>query len=301
MENGFILLHKEGGVSSHGALRPLKRLLPKNTKIGHTGTLDPNAEGLLPVAIGRASKFIQYIGNHKKKYRAGILFGKTTDTGDIWGTVLETAEGSEILSEVEKAEKKARFLNCLPSFIGKLKQVPPMYSALKKDGKPLYKYAREGLEIERQAREIEIYRIDLLRFEYPEAKIEVECSKGTYIRTLIEDLAKESGEIACMNSLIRLHSDGFHLEDAHPISSFLTREDIERRLIPIEFAFRKLPSLEIDAPHVKHIKNGVPVDLRRFVDKDEESYGLFSLLAPGGKMFALAERKEDSFRALIVI
>lgn len=299
-QNGFILLNKKEGVSSHSALTPLKKLLPKNTKIGHTGTLDPNATGLLPVAVGRASKFIQYLGEHPKKYRAGILFGKKTDSGDIWGKTLTEVEIRED-SDFAHSEKLTLFRERMKGFMGKINQIPPMYSAIKKDGKPLYKYAREGIELERSSREVEIYQIDILEFDYPNVTIEVECSKGTYIRTLIEDLAESMGEPACMCSLVRLKSDGFDLKDALKIEEFQTVEEIQNNLIPIEKVFEGLPKVQVDASHVKHIKNGVPVDLSRFSGQESCVFGYYAVCDGQGTMFALAERSEERFGTVAVI
>ncbi len=300
--NGFILLNKGKGVSSHSALTPLKKLMPKKTKIGHTGTLDPNATGLLPVAIGRASKFIQYIGNHPKKYRAGFTFGIKTDTADIWGNIIEKHNIKTCLSEEENSQKLRALHQTIKTFIGNIEQIPPMYSAIKKNGKALYKYAREGTAIERTARQIIIFNIDIIEFDYPNVVIDVECSKGTYIRTLIEDIASKMNELATMTSLLRLQSDGFDLKDALTIDQFKNEDDIVNRLYRIEDVFKELPTVKIDKTHEKHIKNGVPVDLNRF-DKGEVELplGLYSVINQEDKMFALAMRSNDKFRTLIVI
>ncbi len=303
-KSGFILLDKKEGVSSHGALTPLKKLLPKKTKVGHTGTLDPNATGLLPVAIGRASKFIQYLGDYPKKYRAGLVFGIKTDSGDIWGNEIKRVD--TVLNLNEKEKEKIDFLHAfrdaIPSFIGEIDQVPPMYSAIKKDGKALYKYARKGIEVDRKSRKVHIMNIDILSFDYPNMMVEVTCSKGTYIRTLIEDIAESMGSIACMTSLIRLSSDGFDLKDAHPIDVFKTEKDIVNRMIRIESLFTNLPSVRVDEKHKKHIKNGVRVDLNRFYDgKDGSSLGMYTIRDYEDTIFALAERTEDSFKTLIVM
>ncbi len=301
-KSGFILLNKKEGLSSHSALAPLKKLLPKKTKVGHTGTLDPNATGLLPVAIGRASKFIQYLGDHPKKYRAGLVFGIKTDSGDIWGNEVERVDSVHHLDENEKFELLCTLRDAITSFIGEIDQVPPMYSALKKDGKPLYKYAREGIELERKSRKISIFNIDILKFDYPNIIIEVECSKGTYIRTLIEDIAESMGSIACMTSLIRLSSDGFDLKDASFIDEFRTEEDIVKRMIKIEDLFTDLPKVRVDAKHKTHIKNGVRVDLNRFYQgKNGSTLGIYALTDYEDNIFALAERTEESFKTLIVI
>ncbi len=300
--NGFILLNKDKGVSSHSALTPLKKLMPKKTKIGHTGTLDPNATGLLPVAIGRASKFIQYIGNHPKKYRAGLQFGIKTDTADIWGNVIEKQDIKACLSTKEKAVKLGALKQTLKTFIGDIEQIPPMYSAIKKNGKALYKYAREGVRVEREARIVSIYNIDIIEFNYPELVIDVECSKGTYIRTLIEDIAEKMNELACMTSLNRLESDGFDLKNAYTIDQFNSEHDILNKLYSIEEVFKELPTVKVDKNHEKHIKNGVPVDLNRFEENSSElPFGLHSVINEENRMFALANRNKQEFKTLIVI
>ncbi len=300
--NGFILLNKDMNITSHSVLTPLKKILPKKTKIGHTGTLDPNATGLLPVAIGRASKFIQYLGDYPKKYRAGFIFGKKTDTQDIWGNIIEERGFDENLSDEDKLEKLSYLRESISSFIGEIDQVPPMYSAIKKDGKALYKYAREGFEVERQSRKVIIFNIDIIEFNYPEVMIDVECSKGTYIRTLIEDIALKIGQIACMTSLIRLKSDGFNLKDANRIDVFQTIEDISARIIKIEDVFSHLPRIKVDAVHQRHICNGVPVDLNRFVNENENlAFGLYTVLGEGNEIFALAKCTSEEFKTLIVI
>ncbi len=300
--NGFILLNKGKGVSSHSALTPLKKLMPKKTKIGHTGTLDPNATGLLPVAIGRASKFIQYLGNHPKKYRAGFKFGIKTDTADNWGSVIEKQAVEITLSSEAQLKKLDLLREAIKSFIGEIEQVPPMYSAIKKNGKALYKYAREGVEIERKARLISIYKIDIIEFNYPDVIIDVECSKGTYIRTLIEDITQSINELATMTSLIRLQSDGFDLKNAVTIEQLKSESDVVNNLVKIEDVFTKLPNVKVDETHEKHIKNGVPVDLNRFQKNDFElPFGLYTVVNENNKMFALAQRNKDNFKTLIVI
>ncbi len=291
--NGFLLLDKDMGISSHKTLYPIKKLLGKKTKIGHTGTLDPNATGLLPIAIGRATKFIQFLGGEKKLYRAGIKFGIKTDTADIWGNLLEEREDLISIDDFSKA---------CASFVGKIEQIPPMYSALKKDGKALYKYAREGIEVERKSRNINIYGIKIIDFEYPNAIVEVECSKGTYIRTLIEDIADSVSAIASMSSLRRLKTDGFDIINSYKIDDFNKLGDIEDRLIPILMVFEDLPKVYLDSKHEKHVRNGVPVDLNRFMDSvSEVKNGYYSVFSEEGYMFALAERNEFSFKTLLVI
>ncbi len=253
--SGFLLLDKEKGVSSHKALYPIKKFLPKGVKIGHTGTLDPEAEGLLVVAIGRATKFIPELEKGVKEYRAGFEFGYSSDTLDVWGDVSKMPTHALDQKDLELA---------LKSFEGEISQVPPMYSALKKDGKPLYKLARKGIEVERKPRFVTVYSISLNEYNYPKGVFTVTCSKGTYVRTLISDIATTLGESAVMTYLRRTKSDFFDVANSVSIDSIKDLSDIEKKLIPIEDCFSYLDKIYVDEAHMVHIKNGVKVDLRRF-------------------------------------
>lgn len=270
--NGFLLLDKDNEISSNSALYPLKKLLPKKYKIGHTGTLDPNATGLLVVALGRATKFIDYLKNKEKTYLAELEFGKKTDTGDIWGKILEKKH--LIISE-------EKFQKALNSFVGEIKQVPPMYSALKKNGKPLYKYAREGIELARETRNIKIFSIESVSFSFPKAKIKIRCSKGTYIRTLIEDIALFLGTVATMTALIRENSDGFSLENADKISRFLSIKDIKDKVLDIEKAFSDLNIVEVNKNVRKKLKDGIKIPLEDYTDLKTEKGDLLKLYSEG--------------------
>lgn len=242
--------------TSQKALYPIKKLLPKGYKIGHTGTLDPNATGLLVVALGRATKFIRHLEKSSKIYTAELKFGLTSDTLDIWGKLEDKVVRNQI--------SKEQFLSALKNFEGEITQVPPMYSAIKKNGVPLYKLARQGVEIERKERQISIYSIDLLAYDFPNATIKVDCSKGTYIRTLIDDIATNLGENAVMTALNRTKSDYFLLSDACVVAELETLDDVAKRLISIEECFLKLDKIYVDSKHAVHLKNGVKVDLARF-------------------------------------
>ncbi len=278
--NGFFLLDKGMNVSSNSALYPIKKLLPRKYKVGHTGTLDPNATGLLVVAIGRATKFINYIKCHKKSYRAGIRFGEKTDTGDIWGEVLS--------SDYDSAISENDFLKASEAFVGLIKQVPPMYSAIKQNGRPLYELARKGIEVERKAREVEICSIDLVSFDYPNAEIEVSCSLGTYIRTLIEDIAESAGGLATMSSLRRLNSDGFCVEDAITERDIRSFETLSEKLISIEEAFKDLDIIKLESDIANKLKNGIKIDLEFYLSEGSGSnmYRVYS----ENEFVALAER-----------
>ena len=209
---GIINVNKPSGITSFDVIRKLRKILHER-KIGHTGTLDPLAEGVLVVCLGKATKLVQDIEGYEKTYIAGFELGYRTDTYDIEGQVTEKGEVREVtLSELK---------NTLKEFLGKIEQVPPMYSALKVDGKKLYELARQGIEVERKARAIEIKSIDIVEFDGVKGRIRCEVSKGTYIRSLIDDMGKNLGTFAVMTSLIREKVGNSHIKDSYKL------EDIE--------------------------------------------------------------------------
>lgn len=260
--NGFLLLDKTGDRSSNKALYPVKKLLPKGVKVGHTGTLDPGATGLLVLALGRATRFISYLKSGKKAYEATLRLGLKTDSADIWGRVIEEREPRRLDSE--------ELLSALGRYEGEIEQLPPMYSALKKDGRPLYELARKGIEVERGRRRQHIYSIDLLSYEHPEVRIRVSCDAGTYIRTLIEDVFSAVGELATMTALRRLESDGFSVEDAICSDELRSLGDIEAGLISLDQAFRDIPALELDYELIRALRNGLSPDLTSYLPPDSE-------------------------------
>ncbi len=197
--NGVLLLDKPEGLSSNTALQKARRLF-RAEKAGHTGVLDPLATGLLPVCFGEATKFAQYLIDADKAYTATLKLGEASSTGDAEGEIIATARADISLSEFQTA---------CQALTGDIRQVPPMFSALKHEGKPLYEYARKGIVIERKARDITIYSIDITEFDAPKAVIDVRCSKGTYIRTLSEDIAKHIGTFAHLTALRRTETAGF--------------------------------------------------------------------------------------------
>ena len=203
--DGIILINKEIGYTSQDVVSKVKKIL-NIKKAGHTGTLDPMAEGVLPILIGNYTKLSKYLIEHDKKYIATIKLGQKRDTGDSEGKVIEERE--------VKALSEDEINSVLKSFIGKTLQKPPMYSAIKINGKKLYEYAREGIEIDVPSREIEIYEIKLLDFSLDEIAFEVKCSKGTYIRTLCEDISQKLNMVGYMKRLKRVEVDKFRIEDA---------------------------------------------------------------------------------------
>lgn len=221
MVHGIINVYKEKGFTSFDVVAKLRGIF-KQKKIGHTGTLDPDAEGVLPVCLGKATKVCDLLTDKNKEYEAVMLLGITTDTQDISGEILEEKE----VQVTEEAVKEA-----ILGFIGDYMQVPPMYSALKVNGKKLCDLAREGKTVERQARPVTIYSIEILQVELPRVRMRVKCSKGTYIRTLCQDIGEKLGCGACMESLLRTRVSEFSLENAMKLS------EIETLVKKEEFSF----------------------------------------------------------------
>ena len=209
MINGILNIYKEKGYTSHDVVARLRGIVGQK-KIGHTGTLDPDAEGVLPVCLGRATKVCDMLTDKDKTYETVLLLGKTTDTQDITGTVL-TEQSVDGVTE-DKA------LECIRSYIGEYNQIPPMYSALKVGGKKLYELAREGRTVERKSRKVTIYDIQVKEICIPRIRMEVKCSKGTYIRTLCHDIGESLGAGGCMESLLRTRVGRFDLEDSLRLS-----------------------------------------------------------------------------------
>ncbi|MDO3376680.1 tRNA pseudouridine(55) synthase TruB [Geoalkalibacter halelectricus] len=202
--DGLLLIDKPRGITSHDVVARVRRIL-RTRRVGHTGTLDPMATGVLPVAVGRATRLVEFLMADSKTYRATLKLGEITDTQDADGQIVERRQVSDITQE--------RVVAACRAFLGDIAQTPPMYSALKKDGVPLYRLARQGIEVERAARRVRIERIDLLSWELPFLEIEVDCSKGTYIRTLAHDLGAFLGPGAHLVQLCRTRSGAFSLEE----------------------------------------------------------------------------------------
>lgn len=224
--NGVLLLDKPVDLSSNHALQRSRRLFDAR-KGGHTGTLDPFATGLLVCCFGLATKICGEMLNADKVYRATLSLGSETDSGDHTGTVTESAQDFQgvSLAMVEKV---------LPQFTGEIQQIPPMYSALKRDGKPLYKYAREGIELEREPRTVKIYSLDIIQMSEHEIVLDVACSKGTYIRTLAQDIGRALNCFAHLTALRRLSVGSFSLNDGYTLEQLQELSDPTKILIPLE-------------------------------------------------------------------
>lgn len=246
MLDGILIIDKPAGITSHDVVAKVRRAL-KTKRVGHTGTLDPLATGVLVVCVEKATKLVNYLTCDEKTYEVEMKFGIKTDTGDITGKIIDEDTNYDI--DMNKIKRT------LDKFIGKQEQIPPMYSAIKVNGKKLYELAREGIEIEREARKIEIFEIKNIEWKDETLKYTVHCSKGTYIRSLCEDIAGELGTIGTMTNLRRIQSGEFQVKDAIKI------EDIsEKKIISIEKLFDK----EIDVKNnLKELLNGMKIQCIR--------------------------------------
>ena len=249
--SGVLLLDKASNVSSNKALQEVRHLLQAE-KAGHTGVLDPLATGLLPICLGEATKFAQYLLDADKAYIATLKLGEKTTTGDSEGEVIEK---TAILPD-EKS-----FQAACNAFLGEIEQTPPMYSALKFQGKALYEYARQGIEIERKKRKITIHKIEILEFNPPFAKIFVSCSKGTYIRVLAEDIAAFSGSLAHLTALRRTQTAGFLLENAMTFNELqkLDESKQEKYILPVDCMLQHFPEIRLPENHILALQQGKSV------------------------------------------
>ena len=278
---GFIILDKPEGITSFIGARIVRRVTNEK-KTGHTGTLDPMATGVLPVALGNATRFIELLPCHDKGYRASFRLGETTDTLDITGKTLTTSDN---------IPDKDTVIEAFRHFRGKIEQLPPMYSAIQIDGKRLYDLARQGIEVDREKRKITIYSLEFVSHTGNEYTVDVKCSKGTYIRSLIADIGELLGCGAVMTSLRRTLSNGFAIEDAHTEDELKTANDISAFIIPVEKALGAYPAISVTEAQAKRFKNGGELDADRLRKKlTEELYRVYS---PDGKFLGLGEYKEN--------
>lgn len=254
--DGILVINKSKGLTSNDIVKKVKRIL--NTKVGHTGTLDPNATGVLPLLLGNATKISKYLINHDKEYEAVIKLGAKTTTADVEGKIIEEKEVNKEKLKEENIEE------VLKSFIGKQQQIPPIYSAIKVNGKKLYEYARQGKEVEIKARNIEIYDLKLLKIDSKndELTINVKCSKGTYIRSLCEDIAVKLETLGYMKELNRIQVGEFNIKDSVTIEEF--KANIENKdysnIIGIEEIFKEIPEITIKQREYEKYLNGVKID-----------------------------------------
>ncbi|MDB5862258.1 MAG: truB [Betaproteobacteria bacterium] len=277
--DGVLLLDKPSGISSQGAVSRAKGIFSA-AKAGHTGTLDPMATGLLPIAFGEATKFAHALLDADKGYRATVRLGVTTTTGDLEGEVVREAP-VEVDREVLEA--------ALAPFRGEISQMPPMYSALKHAGRPLYEYARAGTEIPRAPRRITIRALTLESFDGTDACIEVACTKGTYIRVLAEDIGKALGCGATLAALRRTQVGRFSLESAVTLAALaeMTEEERLARLLPADALLEGLPSLALDTEQARRMAHG------QVVVHPDAAGGLVRVYGPDSAFLGLAEASDD--------
>lgn len=247
--NGFLVIDKPQGVTSFDVVRTVRRSL-KVRRVGHCGTLDPMATGVLPVAIGEATRLVEFVMDGAKIYRGTLKLGETTDTQDAEGTILSrgTIDGID----------RSRIEEVITTLLGPIQQLPPMYSALKRDGVPLYELARKGIEVERTLRPIEIYRFEICSIDLPFVTFEVTCSKGTYVRTLAHDLGARLGCGAHLTALRRLQSGAFTEAVAISLDRLQGEAPETVQLLPIATALAALPALVLSPDALLRLKNGVP-------------------------------------------
>ena len=251
--DGVLLLDKASGLTSNDALQKARRLFSA-AKGGHTGTLDPMATGLLPLCFGEATKFSADLLDADKTYEAELKLGVTTDTGDAEGQVLTTSEAAVSIADVERL---------LPRFTGPIKQIPPMHSALKRDGRPLYELARQGIEVEREARDVTIHALDMLGLEGDVLRLRVSCSKGTYIRVLAADIGQALGCGAHLTALRRTQVGDLVLERSVTLSQLEPQDEVQRgaHLLPVDALLQSLPAVHLAAAEANRFSHGNPVTL----------------------------------------
>ena len=273
--NGIVIVDKPQDWTSQDVTARLRRVF-NTRRIGHGGTLDPMATGVLPVFVGRATRGVEFFEHAEKTYEATLLLGKTTDTEDISGTVLEQKEVH--ISETE-------FLSILPRFRGKIMQVPPMYSALKINGQKLVDLARKGKTVERQPREIEIFELTCVEFSGNTARLRVRCSKGTYIRTLCKDIGEALGCGGCMAALRRVQAGDYTIGEAVPLQVLLESDDPEQYLRPVDSMFRNYPAVTLSVKQEKCCRNGAAFSIQM----DDGTYRCYS---KAGEFLALSKAED---------
>lgn len=288
MPKGILNVNKEKGISSARVVSLVRRALDIK-KVGHTGTLDLEASGVLPIVVGKATRVSDYMMTKDKVYETELILGAKTDTLDAAG---------KIIAKSQKIIDKDQFLETMNTFKGEIEQIPPMYSALKVNGQKLYDLAREGIEIERKRRRVNIYDIDLLDFDFPRAKIRVTCSKGTYIRTLVDDIGEKLGTFAYVDKLVRARVGEFDIKDAIKSEDILeiSREDLLKKLYPIDTALKNFEKIVLDKSYLEKLINGQVVEVEKNYGKiirvycEDEFLGLGNSYRENNKNFLKMEK-----------
>lgn len=293
---GIICINKDKDITSFGVVSKVRSILGER-KAGHTGTLDPMATGVLPVMLGSATRFLDYLPESDKGYRASFVLGKTTDTLDITGRVT---------GEYEVNVTQRELIDALDIFRGEISQIPPMYSAVSVDGKRLYDLARQGIEVERQARQAEIKKLELTDFKNGEYTIDVLCTKGTYIRTLIDDIGKVLGCGAVMTGLTRTLASGFTIDDCITLEELQRRKDngitVDDAVIDIEKLFMCYDDVYVSDAQAKRFLNGGALAADRL--RKKLSDGLYRVYSADGLFLGIGEadtqKQELSVKRLLV-
>ena len=279
--NGIVIIDKPQGWTSQDVTARLRRVF-QTRRIGHGGTLDPMATGVLPVFVGRATRGVEFFEHAEKTYETVLRLGLTTDTEDITGTVLTRQEASVTTAQVEKA---------LTQFRGDILQVPPMYSALKVNGQKLYDLARKGKEVERQPRPITIHELTFLEMEGSDVRLRVCCSKGTYIRTLCKDIGEALGCGGCMAALRRVSAGEYTIDEAVPLQELLETQEPEKYLRAVDTMFRNYPSVKLTANQEKRCRNGNTFSVKL-------ADGTYRAYSQGGEFLMLA-KVDDSVMSTV--
>ena len=290
--DGVILINKEKGISSFGVVAKIRKIL-NIKKVGHTGTLDPEATGLLPILVGNGTKISKYLIEHDKTYIAKLKFGIKTDTADSEGEVIKKDN-----FKLDKKDEKL-YIEIFNSFVGKMSQFPPKYSAIKVNGKKLYEYARENKDVEIKAREVEIYSIKILYINYDENEIdfEVSCSKGTYIRTLCEDIAKKLETCGYMKELKRIRVNNFKIENSISLEELEQNKDneefLKNNIISIEKVFENKNRINLNEKKKELLLNGVKLTY----NLEDDIYLVYS----NNKFIGLGEVKEKLLKRDVIV
>ena len=288
MPKGILNVNKEKGISSARVVSLVRRALDMK-KVGHTGTLDLEASGVLPIVVGKATRVSDYMMTKDKVYETELILGAKTDTLDAAGN---------LIAKSQKVIDKDQFLEVMNTFRGEIEQIPPMYSALKVNGKKLYDLAREGIEIERKKRKVNIYDIDLLDFTFPRARIRITCSKGTYIRTLVDDIGEKLGTFAYVDELIRIRVGDLDIKDAIKSEDLLNmaKKDLVEKLYPLDTALKDFDKIILDKKYLSNLINGQVVEVRESYGKiirvycEDEFIGLGNSYKENNKNFLKMEK-----------
>lgn len=288
--HGFLNVNKPEGLTSFDVIRKLKRKFPRKTKLGHLGTLDPMARGVLPVAVGNATKIIPFVADGSKEYIASMIIGGCSDTQDAWGQITYAAAVALDLDKLKSVMK---------AFQGKIQQIPPMFSAVHHEGKRLYELARQGITVERAAREALIESIELLDSDlardYPQISFKVLCSKGTYIRTLCHDIGEEMGTGAFLSALLRSQAGAFKIEDAVPLEHIMDAQvSMAEFLLAIDFPLAEMPAIKLNSQQITAVLNGRPILLDQACPP-----GKIRIYSPQQELQAIADSESQGERTLI--